>query len=135
MTAEIGGTVSVVDTARHEVTQTIDLGPGAKPVGIVVSPDGARIWVANGSADAVVAIDAGTRRPQATIPVGKRPWGLGLAPDGRRLYAANGQSDDVSVIDTATAQVVATVPVGAGPWGVATTGPAGVPGSHTATDK
>lgn len=49
VTAEIGGTVAVVDVAWHQVIDEIDLGD-AKPVGIAVSPDGRRLYVASGHA-------------------------------------------------------------------------------------
>ena len=84
----------------------------------MVSPDGRRIYVANGHANSVSVIDAASETLTATIPVGKRPWGIAITPDGRRLYTANGLSDDVSVIDTATLKVIATIPAGKGAWGV-----------------
>ncbi|HEY8469491.1 MAG TPA: hypothetical protein VIL18_07605 [Longimicrobiales bacterium] len=57
----------------HEVIETIELGGGeAKPVGVVVSPDGKRVYVANGHGNSVSAIDATTNREVATIPVGRR---------------------------------------------------------------
>src|SRR5690606_41086335 len=98
----------------------------AKPVGVVVSPDGKRVYVANGHANSVSVIDAEMNRVIATIPVGRRPWGLAITPDGKKLYTANGISNDVSVIDTATNEVIATVKVeGEGPWGIADVSPAG----------
>ena len=88
-------------------------------MGVVVSNDGAKIYVANGRANNISVIDARTDAVFATIPVGTRVWGLGLTRDGKKLYAANGISNDVSVIDTATNSVVATVRAGEGSWGVA----------------
>jgi YVTN family beta-propeller protein len=55
VTAEIGGSLSVIDTNRHRVIHTIDLGD-AKPVGVVVSPNGKRVFVANGYAGSVTSI-------------------------------------------------------------------------------
>ncbi|MFY9824445.1 MAG: hypothetical protein WAM82_23920 [Thermoanaerobaculia bacterium] len=51
----------------------------SKPVGVAVSPDGRRVYVANGHANSVSVIDAATGTLTATIPVGKR-W------DDRRLH-------------------------------------------------
>ena len=48
VTAEIGGTVSVVDAAGHQVIAYDPQPPRPKPVGVVVSPDGQRVYVANG---------------------------------------------------------------------------------------
>ena len=108
----------MVDTATHQVIDVIDLGGRAKPVGVAVSPDGRRVYVANGHGNSVAVIDAVKGKVVATIPVGKRPWGIAVTRDGRRVYTANGLSNDVSVIDPATNRVLATIKVGEGAWGV-----------------
>jgi YVTN family beta-propeller protein len=102
------------------VIETIELSGGeAKPVGVVISPRGDRVYVANGHGNSVSVIDAATYREIATIPVGRRPWGIHISPDGSRVYTANGISGDVSVIDTRTNKVVATIATGRGSWGIA----------------
>ena len=124
VTAENGNSVAVVDTKEHRVIKTIDLPrmDGAaqlKPKGVVVSPDGRRVYVATGRGNSVAVIDADQLSLINLIPVGGRPWGIALTPDGRKLYTANGLSNDVSVIDTATTKVIATIKAGDGPWGIA----------------
>jgi PQQ-dependent catabolism-associated beta-propeller protein len=121
VTAEVGTSLSVVDAATQKVLKTIDLprGDGVKPMGVVVSADGRKIYVAMGRAGLVLALDAMSFQIINTIPVGKRVWGLALTPDGRKVYTANGLSNDVSVIDTATDQVTTTIKAGDGPWGIA----------------
>lgn len=105
------------DVARHEVIETVELERGeGKPVGVVASADGARVYVANGLTSAVSVIDARTLRVVARIPVGRRPWGIALSADGRWLYTANGLSNDISIIDTRTHRVIR---VGQRPWGIA----------------
>ena len=75
-----------------------------RPMGAVLSPDGSTLFVTNGRAQSVSAIDVATRLPARMIPhVGARPWGIAISPDGRRLYTANGPSGDVSFIDVADA--------------------------------
>ena len=113
----------MVDTAAHEVLHTIELtGELVRPMGVVVSPDGARVYVTTGRGGMVVAIDAATWEPVASVEVGDRPWGIAVTPDGRYLYTANGPSNDVSVVDTESMAVIATVPAGERPWGVAVVG-------------
>ena len=90
-----------------------------KPVGVAVSPDGKRLYVALGAGHALVQLDAATLRELARVPVGRRPWGVALSPDGRTAYTANGVTDDMSVVDVATMKVLRTVKVGTRPWGVA----------------
>ena len=121
MTNEISGTLVEVDARKHAVLRSVELERGeGKPVGVVVSPDGRRIYVANGATGVVTVLDAGTLKAVGRIPVGRRPWGLALSRDGRWLYAANGLSDTVSVIDARAGKAVASIRVGKRPWGLAT---------------
>ncbi|HZI75612.1 MAG TPA: cytochrome D1 domain-containing protein, partial [Gemmatimonadales bacterium] len=91
----------------------------AKPMGVRVSPDGHRVYVATGRGGTVEVIDAATNKIVGSVKVGQRPWGIALTHDGKKLYTANGPSNDVSVVDTDKLTVSATVPVGKIPWGVA----------------
>ena len=110
----------VVDTSTHEVLETIQLtGELMRPMGVVTSPDGSRVYVTNGRGRDVVVIDAATNEAVAEVEVGDRPWGIGITPDGRYLYTANGPSHDVSVVDTETLEVIARIPAGERPWGIA----------------
>lgn len=90
-----------------------------KPVGVIVSPDGGKIYVANGRGDSVSVIDRDTLQIETIIAVGNRVWGIGITPDGRKIYAANGLSNNISVIDTTSRSVIKTISAGDGPWGVA----------------
>jgi len=87
-------------------------------MGVALSPDGKRLYVANGRAGTVSLVDLGTDSVVASTKVGTRPWGIALTPDGRKLYAANGPSNNVSVLDAETMQVTKTIPAGELPWGV-----------------
>jgi PQQ-dependent catabolism-associated beta-propeller protein len=120
VTSEISGSVCAVNGRTHELVECIEMENGAgKPVGVVISPDSRRLYVANGGTHAVVVLDATTRRVTARIPVGRRPWGIAIARDGSRIYVANGLSNSVSAIDTKTLKVVGTAQVGERPWGIA----------------
>ena len=110
----------MVDTSTHTVTDTIQLtGESVRPMGVVVSPDGGRVYVSTGRGRLIMAIDAVTLDVVGSVEVGTRPWGIALTTDGRYLYAANGPSNDVSVVDTESLEVIATVAAGERPWGVA----------------
>jgi YVTN family beta-propeller protein len=101
------------------VVETITLtGENVRPMGVVVSPDGARVYVTTGRGGTVAVIDARTHQPVGSVKVGERPWGIAVSPDGRFLYTANGPSNDVSVVDTSSLSVVATIAAGQRPWGV-----------------
>ncbi|HEX6558669.1 MAG TPA: beta-propeller fold lactonase family protein, partial [Longimicrobiales bacterium] len=110
----------VVDVGKHQVIGNIDLERGAgKPVGVAVSPDGRRVYVANGAAGTIAVVDAIALKQIASIKVGKRPWGIVLSPDGRFAFTANGLSNDVSVVDLKAGRTVASIKAGTRPWGLA----------------
>jgi YVTN family beta-propeller protein len=112
---------------------------GIHPLGVAVSPDGSKVYVANNpgtSTGTVSVIDAATNTVSATVPVGFGPVGVAVKPDGSKVYVANELANTVSVIDTATNNVIATIPVGNSPdaFGVFISGSpppmfAGIPGS------
>jgi YVTN family beta-propeller protein len=88
-------------------------------MGIVVTPDGTRLYVSNGRGKTVSVLDPATDQVLQSVEVGIRPWGLALTSDGKKLYTANGPGNDVSVIDVTTMQLLRTIPAGSVPWGVA----------------
>jgi YVTN family beta-propeller protein len=102
-------TVSVIDTGRAAVTGVIPVAAG--PHGMVLSPDGRRLYVSGDGSSQVSVIDTATDRVGATLEVGRAPHGLAMTPDGRRLLVAVYGEDKVAVFDTATATQVATVAV------------------------
>ena len=95
------------------------VGAELQPVGLVLSRDGARAFVALGPANHVAVIDTQSLKVITYLLVGRRVWHLALTPDGSRLLTTNGVSGDVSVIDTARLTVLKSIPVGRYPWGIA----------------
>jgi PQQ-dependent catabolism-associated beta-propeller protein len=125
VSAEIGGTVTVVDPANQEVLKTITFDvPGVpheaiQPVGIRVTEDDSKVYVALGPANRVAVVDGKTWEVMDYLLVGQRVWQLAFTPDEKYLFTTNGISNDVSVIDVASDKVVKSVQVGQQPWGVA----------------
>ena len=88
------GDVAVFDakTLKPAGRLTTDLKPGTTdarllpfgaspvPIGIVVAPDGARVYVAFANADAIVAYDLKTRAAVATLKAGREPDGMAYVP-------------------------------------------------------
>ena len=87
-------------------------------VGIQLTADGSRAYVALGPANRVAEIDAKSFKVLRLYLVGQRVWHIALSPDDKRLYTANGNSSDVSIIDLAQQAVVKTIGVGRSPWGI-----------------
>ena len=89
-----------------------------QPVGVRVTEDGSKAYVALGPANRVAVVDAKTWEVTDYLLVGQRVWQLAFSPDGKFLYTTNGNSNDISVIDVATDKVLKSVQVGEQPWGV-----------------
>ncbi len=90
----------------------------ASPLEVLLSPDGARLYVLCQQSEEVRVLDAASYAVIKNIAVGRVPRGISLSPDGERLFVTNSWDDTLSVIDTRALAVVATWPVGAEPSGV-----------------
>ncbi len=56
------------------------LGVDGRPWGIASTPDGRKIYTANGLANAVAVVDASTFGLVKTIGLGEGPWGVAVSP-------------------------------------------------------
>ena len=110
--------VSVIDVANRSVIKSAPTG-GERPVDIVITNDGKRLYVSHGASADVRVLEADSLKLLATIPVGPRAWWLALTPDGRFLYVTVGRANQVVVIDTTSNTVAARIAGGDLPWGVA----------------
>jgi YVTN family beta-propeller protein len=125
---EVGttGTISVIDTATNTVIATIS--DPYEPLGVAVSPDGSRVYVADActsdclgsgsGSSAVSVIDTATNTVIGAIalPDAALSSGIVVSQDGSKLYVASAigplnVNDDgiVWVIDTATQTVITTI--------------------------
>jgi PQQ-dependent catabolism-associated beta-propeller protein len=128
VSAEIGGTVSVIDNAtraiKHKITFEVPGVPpeALQPVGVRITDDRKWAFVALGPANRVAVIDAQTYEVEDYLLTGQRVWQLAFSPDEKFLYSTNGVSNDISVIDVENLEVIKSVTVGQLPWGVAVKG-------------
>jgi YVTN family beta-propeller protein len=125
VSAEIGGTVTIIDGQKHDEIHKIGFeiagvaAESIQPVGIAITRDRKTAFVALGPANRVAVIDAQTYKVLRYLLVGQRVWSLAFNSNETRLYTTNGVSNDISVIDVAAQKVVKSVAVGRLPWGVA----------------
>ena len=123
--AEIGGTVTIVDVATRKVINVLDFKiPGVhrdkiQPVGVKLTADGKYAFVALGPANHVAVVDARTFKVLKYLLVGRRVWHMAFANNESMLLTTNGVSGDVSVIDIPRQKVIKSIKVGRYPWGVA----------------
>jgi len=101
--------VAVIDTGQNKVIGTISVPKG--PHGLVVTPDGRKVYVSSDGASTVSVIDTANDRVVAHIDVGATPHGLAVSGDGSRVLVMGWGSNRVLVIDTATDRVIGEVPV------------------------
>ena len=90
----------------------------ASPLEVLLSPDGARLYVLCQGADEVRVLDAATGRVLRTISVGHVPRGFSFSPDGAWLFVVNSWDDTVTVIDTQSGRVKETWAAGFEPSSV-----------------
>jgi YVTN family beta-propeller protein len=87
-------------------------------MGVRLTKDGKKAFVALGPANRVAVVDTATFKVEKYLLVGQRVWNLGFTPDEKLLFTTNGTSNDVSVIDVASLKVIKSIKVGRYPWGV-----------------
>lgn len=125
VSSEIGGTIAVIDTATQEVLHEMRMQvPGisddlVQPVGIRLTSDGTKAFVALGPSNHVAVVDQQTYEVLEYILVGRRVWHLEFDEGDKHIYSTNGVSGDVTVIDVDKMQPIKTIKVGRFPWGAA----------------
>jgi YVTN family beta-propeller protein len=108
------GTVSVIDIASKRVVETLNVNVrGANRLRF--TPDGKLVLI---SANALVVLDASTRKEVKRLADVHASGGIEMQPDGARAYAACGRDNYVAVIDLKTMEMIGRVDV-AGPDGLA----------------
>lgn len=126
--------ISIISTANNtELSTRVQLPAGSQPLGMDITPDGNRLYVAyNGPGQTTVAVYDlttfnSTSNPAdislvTNVTVGTQPHTIAITADGQYAYVTNQESDNVSVIRTSDNVVTATIAVGDFPKGIAFTG-------------
>ena len=101
--------------------------------GLIFSPDGSRIYLANVNGDIkVFGVESGNKiaplysipLPPANAPLRQAeiPAGIAVSPDGKKLYVAGNLSNRLLELDAATGAVLRTWDVGVAPFDVVLAG-------------
>jgi PQQ-dependent catabolism-associated beta-propeller protein len=124
VSSELRGTVSVFDTRTQRRVGRIDFarseldGDTLQAVGIEITRDDKRAFVALGRGNQVAEVDPNTLEVLRAFPAGFRVWNIALAPDELHLYAIAGLSAELTIIDLESNRVTATINLGGKPWGI-----------------
>ncbi len=110
--------VLLLDAATGEILKRFDVSeneavPSTYPVGLVVSKDGARAFVALWNASEVVELDlakgiVGRKlpllKPVGATAAGTHPCAMELSPDGKTMYVALSNRDAVAAVNVGAGQ-------------------------------
>lgn len=107
--------LKVISTEDHQLLQAASY-PGKAPHDVVVSEDGARMFVTMLFSDSILSIDPSTLAVRRAIRVGQNPQGMAVA--GLRLFVCNsgfGSDRTVSVINIDSEELIRTIDLHDGP--------------------
>jgi len=112
------GTISIIDIATKEVTQTLaaDVGGANR---LKFTPDGKLALISTLRGPDVTVIDVATHKTVKRIPVGHGAAGILMQPDGSRAFVACSPDGYVAVIDLHAFEVVGRIEAGHDPDGLA----------------
>jgi Uncharacterized conserved protein len=105
-------TVVPIDLFSKTIGQAVNVGKG--PLGIALTPDGQRAYVANQTSGTVSVVDTGSGSVVATIPVGIYPDCVAVNPLGTEVWVGTQGppgTSRLSVIAISTNAIIATMPI------------------------
>ncbi|NQT15879.1 MAG: PD40 domain-containing protein, partial [Planctomycetes bacterium] len=109
----------VIDLTRRKALTSLAM--PAEPTGLVLSPDGAALYVTcAGPEGSVAVVDVKSLSVARLIRVGHGATGPAISPDGKRLYVCNRFDNNVAVVDLATGRI-ALAPTTREPYAAAVT--------------
>jgi YVTN family beta-propeller protein len=112
------GSISIIDIAAKKVVQTLDVQTG-RSNRLKFSPDGKLVLVSDLGNNALLVLDAASRKELKRLNLGRQPEGILIVPDGSRAYAAVAGENVVAVLDLKTLDVTSRISTGKGPDGMA----------------
>ena len=107
----------VIDRGTQQIVQQVNRGDAF--YGMVVSPDGSRLYASNGVPGGVEYFDidqAGMVTSAGEVPVVGWTAGMALTPDGATLYVASFDANRITEIDAGNMTITRTFSPGFQPW-------------------
>ncbi|HKW63508.1 MAG TPA: YncE family protein [Candidatus Acidoferrum sp.] len=112
------GTVSIIDVATKRVGQTLNVEVN-RSNRLKFTLDGKLVLISDLGNNALVVVDAASRKVVKRLNPGRQPEGVLIAPDGAHAYVAVAGDKNIAVLDLKALEVSARIPTGAGPDGMA----------------
>ena len=117
VSASFGAAVVEVNTATNTVRRTFSL-PGSAPQGLVISPDGTQLYVADEAGRLLeLNVASGAVAWSTVLPAGG--FGVALAPDGASLYVTLPAAGKVVVVSRQGGAILRTLDLGGAPRRIA----------------
>jgi YVTN family beta-propeller protein len=110
------GTVTVIGLKSNAILRTLTV--GGLPQGIVVSPDGTQLYVANQTGDLQFWSIAGDSSVGVALLAG-RGFGLAQRPSDGKLYVTTLEAGQVQIVDPTTHLILQSINVGGVPRRIA----------------
>jgi YVTN family beta-propeller protein len=104
--------------ARGSVASSTNIVVGGDPMGVVLSSDEKKLYVANRPGNALVVIDTAKRRVQRRVKLPGAPGRVRLVPGRGQLVVTLIESGDVALLDALTLELIRRVHVGDRPEGM-----------------
>jgi cytochrome c peroxidase len=125
VTGQWSGRVYAIDVASGTLARATSAAICSEPIGILVSADNAKLFVACAQDDELVELAASDLSLVAAVPCPRKPWTLAWAADATTLYATHLLGPGVSAFATAPLALTTTFPLADGPAGNDQTEPHG----------
>ena len=106
-------TVSVFDVDQASVIGSVPL--QGRPISVVASPDGDRIFVGLAEPGGIVEIDPENLQILRALPTPSMSFGLDITPDGRVVLGTNQEEGLITVVSVATWELLDTIRIGLSP--------------------
>jgi YVTN family beta-propeller protein len=114
VTGERSGRLYAIDAATASVSQSVAV--CSEPIGVLVSRDDSKVFVACSGDDEIVELDAASLAVVAAVTTPRKPWSLAWAADGVTLLSTHLLGPGVSELTTQPLALTTT-------WSVADLGP------------
>ncbi|HEX4543991.1 MAG TPA: YncE family protein, partial [Candidatus Acidoferrum sp.] len=112
------GSISIIDVAAKKVVQTLDVRTN-RSNRLKFTLDGKLVLISDLGSNALLILDAASRKEVKRLNVGKQPEGILVAPDSTHAYVAVAGEKTVAVLDLKTLEITARISTRGGPDGMA----------------